>query len=783
MYDLAKYIPAELELFEPERVEIPSFSTLAEKADYKMELEMMKGKGMNRNFPYPVPLEPPYEDYEHTRLSEIDKHFLGQGDYSPVRYPEYHLVHIRALLNDEVQPQHILSMLIALTGEQHISFEIVRYKEEIKLYFTLPDFLKDTLLSQLYTFFPKSQFEIADHDPILDVDERGYRANYLEYALLSSNIYPLKKIEDPNVLTYLIGLLEETEGIGILQIMLKRCWGAWERNYDLCLRDRYTFERFKFKDLDIEEILEEKNKPPYFAVIIRTGFTTKETCYRLHRFLTAFNSTYQQLIPLMPDDNIIDDFEYRYSHHYGMLLSAEETVNLVYLPIQIEGSIKFKKIEFVQMPGPDKYVEGILIGVNEFRNKRTEVKVSQDLLCRHLLIGGATGTGKSTLLRNMALSAIDEGLGLAVFDIKGDLAEGVLKLVPSERVEDTFYVNPQDRENPVALNILKFKELRSPYDLTQDLIAIIDKTTGGRADPLTARMIRYLRRALLTILRLPDTNIPDVSHFLEDEDFRNGIVGLINDRELTKFWKRFNIERKRFGYDVSVDGIINRLDQFVSDDIVGNMLGQRELALDFLDIVNSNKILIVNLANIGEDRISVLGTLLLTELMLAGLQKPLESEKLFLIFADEFSFYHTPTLTQILRLGRAYKLGLVLSHQNVEDLPPELEAAAFGNIATTVAFRVGSSYATKLSFHFGAKIEGVDFIKTPLYKTYIKRETDVFTMDTLPPPEIDREQADLIIERSREKLTPKPEIYREKDEWEGVEWIEPLITEEPPDKI
>ena len=635
MYDLEKYIPPEIELFEPERVEIPSFSTLAEKADYKMELELAKGKGMNRNFPYPVQLEPPYEDYEHTNLSEIDKHFLGQGDYRPGEYPKYNLVHIRCLLNEEVQPQHILSMLIALTGEQHISFEIVLHKGEIKVYFTLPDFLKDTLLSQLYTFFPKSQFETGPYDPILDVDERGYRANYLEYALLSSNIYPFKKIEDPNALTYLIGLLEEIEeGIGILQIILKRCWGAWERNYDLCLRDRYTFERLKFKDLDIEEILEGKNKPPYFAIIIRTGFTTKETCYRLHRFLTAFNSTYQQLIPLMPDDYIMDSFEYRYSHHYGMLLSSEEIVNLVYLPIQIEGSVRLKKIEFVQMPSPT-YEKGILIGINEFRNKKTEIRVSQDLLCRHMLIGGATGTGKSTLIRNMAQSAIDERLGLAVFDIKGDLAEGVLKLVPEERIEDTFYVNAQDRENPVGLNILQFKEFRSHYDLTQDLIAVIDKTTGGRADPLTARMIRYLRRAMLTILKLPDASLADVSRFLEDHAFRWEVIEKVADPELTQFWKNFEYEKKaqRLAFDVSIDGIINRLDQFVTDDIVGNMLSQRELALDFLDIVNNNKILIVNLANIGENRISALGTLLLTELMLAGLQKPLTSEKLFLIFA------------------------------------------------------------------------------------------------------------------------------------------------------
>lgn len=102
-------------------------------------------------------------------------------------------------------------------------------------------------------------------------------------------------------------------------------------------------------------------------------------------------------------------------------------------------------------------------------------------------------------------------------------------------------------------------------------------------------------------------------------------------------------------------------------------------------------------------------------------------------------------------------MGLVLSHQNVEDMPDDLVTAAFGNIGTIVAFRVGSTYASKLSYNFGGEIEGTNFIKTLLFKTYTKIEIDVFTMDTLLPPDIDRGQIKAIIERSRDELARKSE--------------------------
>lgn len=268
MYDIEKHIPQEVKLYEMDLKEIPSFSTLAEKAEFKMSLELFKGKGAGRVFNYPVHLEPPFEYYEHINLTEIDEHFVGKGDWHPYKYPEYDLAHIRVLLNDEIQPQHIFSIISGLTGEQHISFEII-VKDEIKIYITLPNFLRDTLLSQLYTFFPHSQFQIEDQDPTEDLDDKGYPAYYLEYGLMDWYVHSLRIFQEPAPLTYLIGLLEELEGFGFLQIMAVKCKGIWEQNLDLCLRERYKFERIKFADFDVEKALDEKTKTPFYAVAFR----------------------------------------------------------------------------------------------------------------------------------------------------------------------------------------------------------------------------------------------------------------------------------------------------------------------------------------------------------------------------------------------------------------------------------------------------------------------------------------------------------------------------------
>src|SRR6266704_3575933 len=73
---------------------------------------------------------------------------------------------------------------------------------------------------------------------------------------------------------------------------------------------------------------------------------------------------------------------------------------------------------------------------------------------RHLYVIGKTGTGKTTLLRNLIVQDIAAGRGVGVIDPHGDLAQSLLDFIPSWRTDDVVFFNPADREYPIAFNPL-----------------------------------------------------------------------------------------------------------------------------------------------------------------------------------------------------------------------------------------------------------------------------------------------------------------------------------------
>jgi DNA helicase HerA-like ATPase len=74
---------------------------------------------------------------------------------------------------------------------------------------------------------------------------------------------------------------------------------------------------------------------------------------------------------------------------------------------------------------------------------------------QHLYVIGKTGTGKSTLLRNLIIQDIEAGEGVGVIDPHGDLATELLDYIPPWRTDHVVYFNPADQEYPFAFNLLR----------------------------------------------------------------------------------------------------------------------------------------------------------------------------------------------------------------------------------------------------------------------------------------------------------------------------------------
>src|SRR5580704_11547171 len=74
---------------------------------------------------------------------------------------------------------------------------------------------------------------------------------------------------------------------------------------------------------------------------------------------------------------------------------------------------------------------------------------------RHLALFGASGAGKSSLMRNMLAEDIVAGQGVTVVDPHGQLVEDILENhIPRHRTNDVIYFNPKDLDRAFALNML-----------------------------------------------------------------------------------------------------------------------------------------------------------------------------------------------------------------------------------------------------------------------------------------------------------------------------------------
>jgi len=75
----------------------------------------------------------------------------------------------------------------------------------------------------------------------------------------------------------------------------------------------------------------------------------------------------------------------------------------------------------------------IIIGRNETSRGQTPVKINSPDRRHHTYLVGQTGTGKSTLVKHMAIQDIRNGVGVGIIDPHGQLVEDLLQYIPSTR--------------------------------------------------------------------------------------------------------------------------------------------------------------------------------------------------------------------------------------------------------------------------------------------------------------------------------------------------------------
>ncbi|PKL72511.1 hypothetical protein CVV26_01320 [Candidatus Kuenenbacteria bacterium HGW-Kuenenbacteria-1] len=464
---------------------------------------------------------------------------------------------------------------------------------------------------------------------------------------------------------------------------------------------------------------------------------------------------------------IITNFVYRkFNKAREIILNTEELTSLFHFPLLTTETPNILWLLSKRASCPINIPrEGLTLGKNIYRNQETLIKIKKEDRRRHVYIIGKSGVGKSVLISNMAKQDILNGEGVCVIDPHGDLVEDILTCIPKERIDDVIYFNPSDTERPIGLNMLEAKSEDQKDFAVQEMIAIFYKLFPPEMiGPMFEHNMRNAMLTLMNDLENPGT-IAEIPRIFTDPDFQKQWVNKLKDPIVRAFWEKEMAKTSDFHKSEMLGYLISKVGRFVENEMMRDIIGQPHSGFDFREVMDKKKILLVNLAKgkTGEVNSNLLGLIIVSKLQMAAMGRadlPENQRHDFYLYIDEFQNFITDSIATILSEARKYRLDLIIAHQYVGQLvqnnDTKIRDAVFGNVGTTISFKIGVEDTEILAKEFAPVFNEYDLINVEKYNAYIKLLIDnqackAFNMQTIPPQEGDLELAQKIKELSKLK--------------------------------
>jgi hypothetical protein len=430
---------------------------------------------------------------------------------------------------------------------------------------------------------------------------------------------------------------------------------------------------------------------------------------------------------------------------WGAHLTGEAPENL---PIATENEGEKKVINFFAR--------------TEYKNRTATFGIKKEDRRKHMYIIGKTGTGKSTMIANMAINDMRNDEGMAIIDPHGDLCNILLNYVPAHRINDVAYLDPADPEYAFHLNPLEVTNTSYRELVASGIVSIFYKLYHYSWGP---RLEYILRNTILTLLHVPQSTLLQVPEILTNEAYRARVTEKMEDQVLKNFWlNEFNKMTPQMKSE-AVSPILNKVGQFLSSQTIRNIVGHPTSTINLESMMNEGKIVIVNLSQgkLGEDSSALLGAMIITKMQLAAMNRVyMEEEKRpdFYLYVDEFQNFATQSFIKILSEARKYRLNLTLANQYIEQIDEDVQKAIFGNAGSILSFSVGARDAFLLAKEFGLKYKEEELVGLGNYQTVMKLSIDnhtssPFSATTLPLPSAQNQNREKIIRSSRERFTKK----------------------------
>lgn len=468
----------------------------------------------------------------------------------------------------------------------------------------------------------------------------------------------------------------------------------------------------------------------------------------LNGLMVAFNvtkdagSNWFEARRLIPIDFINTPIMYSSMHERDFsfgekssILSPEELASVFHFPnSRYNYTPLIKWLTYKVLPAPtDMGNEGILLGYNVYRGQKKEIHFKKRDRARHHYIIGQTGTGKSAYLSYMARQDIKNGDGVCVIDPHGDLIEEILHYIPKERAKDVIVFDPSDAERPMGLNMLEAKTPEQQDMASSQATEIFIKIFGDEI--FGPRIQHYFRNACLTLMEDPDegATLIDVPRIFVDDEFMRYKVSKVKNPVVKSFWEHEYANTGDRERQEMIPYFSAKFGPFITNSIMRNTIGQAKSAFNLREVMDTQKILLVNLSKgkLGTLNTQLLGLVLVAQIQMAAMSRvdtPEDERKDFFLYVDEFQNFATDTFCSILSEARKYRLNLIMAHQYINQLvvskfgntSTQIRDAVFGNVGTLQSFKIGAEDAEYLAKEYAPVLTEQDVIGIANYKAYIK---------------------------------------------------------------
>lgn len=673
-----------------------------------------------------------------------------------------------------------------------ISVEIAIYGKFLWFFLTCPSNIKNVIKGQWHSYYPNSEIEeIKDYTEKLFFTYNkkyfiGCELYYDQPELIPVKTY--KEIEK-NPLVSLSGIASSfgKDEAGFIQLVLTP--PKIEMPWNKIAKKIRESNRLKARTGKEEEnsylsLEDEKDEMSNYKSSIRflsIGGDIEKTRLNLSSMITVYKKTLERpKIQKLKESsfyegkNIIELYKTRSLGQYVAIgrkhrfkFSPAEIATFFHLPYNEEEISQVVQIRSKKSPppqnlpkiGPETTKDLAPFGITTYQNEKTQFGIKTADRRRHLYIIGKSGTGKSKLLELLIGSDLRSGRGLILLDPHGDLAKEALSFIPDERVKDVVYFDPSDLDYPIGFNPMEgVGKFEFKQNIVSGFISIFKKLFGLNWNERFEHVLRY---TTLALLEYPQASIMGIPRMLTDNMFRQDVISYISDPLVKKFWTtEFSAWNDQFASEAIVP-IINKIGQFVANPIIRNIVGQAKTGFSLDDLMNKEKIFIANLSmgKLGEENSALLGAMLVTKIWQTAIARSAikeEDRKDSFMYVDEFQNFATTTFANILSEARKYRLNLTVAHQYIQQLPVEVKATIFGNVANLISFRVGGEDAQVLVKEFEPVFNVQDFLNLDVRNFFIKMSIDGQTAqpfsaitETVEKSEEDKTQK--IIELSRKQ--------------------------------